>query len=155
MAKRILSVNYVRKRNILIEIISSLLLIFFVHSVISNYVSMQSLKNLLAFYTRYTAEAAWAIIITEAIIAILLLIPAVRGIGFAAVIVVALFAIYTVLKTPYFPHDFGGILNSLHSNQQICFYCLLAVLSITGLWLLLKGMTFKSKPETACSAVVS
>ena len=123
------------KRNLIVEIISGLLLIFFIHTIFYNFLNIQSLKNLLGFYTRNTSEIAWVIIISETLIALLLFLPQTRLLGFFAVILISIFAGYIVIKYSFFPHHFGGILNHLSKTQHILFYSLLILMAITGIFL--------------------
>lgn len=133
------------KRNLLVEIIAALLLIFLTHSVmsISVYPGFPSLKNCLAFYTRNTSSIALLIILAEAIIAALLFIPRTRVVGLITVLIAALFAGYFQFRTPHYPHDFGGIINKLTRTQQYMFYGLLCFLSLAGLVL----SAYKRKPK--------
>lgn len=140
------------RRNLFVEIIAALLLLFFVHSVISNYIQLQSLKNLLAFYTRNTATVAWLMITAETMIALLLFLPKTRKLGFIAVLLAALFTGYLQLSKPYYPHDFGGIINYLAKNQQYGLYSLLILLSLTGL--LFTVIRKKPKPELSTTDIV-
>ncbi|THU40471.1 hypothetical protein FAM09_11460 [Niastella caeni] len=135
------------KRKLVAEIIASLLLIFFVHTLISSYVQLQSLKNLLGFYTSNRDAIAWIMLVSEFIIVTLLYFPQTRKIGFIASILSSLLAGYIILKYPHFPHDFGGIINYLSSSKQILLYSLLLVLSITGI-LLIKKENNKTESES-------
>jgi uncharacterized membrane protein YphA (DoxX/SURF4 family) len=130
------------KRKTILEIISALLILFFLHSSISNYIRLQSLKNLLGFYTIDTTGIAWTIVVVESIIALLLFIPRTRLVGLVAVLFFTLYAGYTVARTPHFPHNFGGILDNLSSWQHILIYGLLTSLAIAGI-----GLTIR-KPRT-------
>jgi hypothetical protein len=125
------------KRNLIAEIIASLLMIFFVHTLISTYVNLQSLKNMLPFYTSHKNAVAWTIVSTEAMIILLLFFPKTRLIGLAVVLLVSLFAGYIVIQFSYNPHHFGGILNKFSDTQHILFYSLLAGMAIAGSCLLL------------------
>src|SRR5438876_769132 len=123
------------KRPSIAEIIAAVFILFFVHSAVSNLIQLQSLKNLLGFYTFNTSAVAWSIVIVETAIASLLLIPRTRRFGFLTVQLFALYAGYTVLRRPHFPHDFGGLLNHVTFKQQLLFYSLLALLAIAGIYL--------------------
>lgn len=140
------------KRNLPAEIVAALLLIFFVHSVISNYIQLQSLKNLLAFYTRNTTLVAWLIILSEIFIATLLFMPRTRLIGFVAVLIATLFTVYTQLSKPHYPHDFGGIINHLTRMQQYILYGVVSAFSIFGV--LLSVLKRKPQPATNPDQVV-
>jgi Methylamine utilisation protein MauE len=136
------------KRKLIIEIISALLIVFFLYNAISNYLQIQSLKNLLAFYTTDISGIAWTIIVVEAIIVLLLFIPRTRLAGLLTALLLILYAGYTVLRTPHFPHDFGGILNNLSSKQHILIYSLLVLLAIVGVWLKIKERRYKLSPTS-------
>jgi len=129
------------KQNLFVEIIASLLLIFFVHTLISSYIQLQSLKNLLGFYTSNTSVVAWTIIIVEFITFLLLLIPRTRLFGFLITIFCSIFAGYLVVSNPHLPHDFGGIINFLPWKIQFLLCSLLSILSGVGIFLM------KVKPQ--------
>jgi hypothetical protein len=136
------------RRNIYVEIIASLLLIFFVHTLISSYIQLQSLKNLLAFYTINTTTVAWLMIITELVITVLLFIPRTRMLGFIFVLLSSIFALYIIFKRPHLPHDFGGIMNALSRKQQPVFYSLLLALPIIGVIISFKEKATKPSRES-------
>ncbi|MCS3795951.1 hypothetical protein [Niastella sp. OAS944] len=139
------------KRNVIVEIIAATLLIFFVHTFISSFIQLQSLKNLLAFYTKYTTETAWLMIASELLISILLFMPRLRKWGLILVIPFAILGFYIVVTHYRYPNDFGGLLNTLSSTQQLVLYCLLFALALSGL---LSGFRKqKSKTEKEPSVV--
>jgi len=121
------------KRNLIVEITASLLLIFFVHSFITSYLHIKSLKNLLAFYTLSTGEVAWAIVVTETIISILLFTPRTRNLGLVFSLLFAITGLFITVRNPYIPHDFGGFVNYISPKQQYLLYVLLGLLSIIGI----------------------
>ena len=121
------------KKNLIVEIVAATLLIFFVHTFISSFIQLQSLKNLLAFYTKYTTETAWLMIASELLLSILLFMPRLRKWGLILVIPFAILGFYIVITHYRYPNDFGGILNVLSSTQQLVLYCLLFVLALSGL----------------------
>lgn len=121
------------KRKYISEIIAGLLILFFVHSFLSNILLLQGLKNLLILYTYNVNSFAITIIALEGLIALLLFLPKTRMTGFIMVSLFALSALYIVLSKPNHPHHFGGILSEFRSNQQhIVFYAMLIFLSLTG-----------------------
>jgi hypothetical protein len=124
------------KRSSIVEIIASVILIFFVHTFISSYIQLQSLKNMLAFYTLNTALVAWTMIISELIIIALIFLPRTRLVGFITAILSMIFAGIMILRFPHYPHDFGGIFNSIPHTQQWLLITVTAVLSLAGLILL-------------------
>lgn len=117
------------------EITAALLLIFYVHSVISNYVQLQSLKNMLAFYTTQTSLVAWGIVLVELATAVLLFIPKVRTVGFSLSAVLAVSLIIMILSTSRYPHDFGGVINELPNDGRIILLGVIAIVSLAGLFL--------------------
>lgn len=121
------------KRKFIFEIIAGLLLAFFVYTLISSYIQLQSLKNLLAFYTKYTSEVAWMMIISELIISIILFVPRTRYIGLILVMLYSSYGFYIVITHFHYPHDFGGVLNRISTTQQLVLFCLLFVLALFGI----------------------
>lgn len=124
------------RRKIITEIIASLLLIFYVHTFISTYVNLQSLKNMLPFYTSNNNMVAWTIVVIEIVIVVLLFLPKTRLIGFVGALITTFLAGYLVIKYPDNPHHFGGLLNHISDTQQITLYSLLSLLEIAGVGLL-------------------
>ena len=138
------------KRNLYVEIIASLLIIFFAHTATTSYIQIESLKNLLAFYTLNRSEVAWTMISTELIIAILLLFPRTRKIGLFFTLLFGLTALIITIQTPHYPHDFGGIVNSITRKQKYAFYAALTLISIIGIILSLNRLNIKpsNKPHS-------
>lgn len=121
------------KRKFIVEIIASLLLLFFVHSCIITYIQLENLKNMLAFYTVHTSIVACIVIVFESLIALLLFLPRTRSVGLALALLFAITAIITMLLRPYYPHDFGGIVNDISRRQRYLLYGLIAFFSLTGM----------------------
>lgn len=120
------------KRNRIVEIIAGIILAFFAHLVTCSYIQLQSLKNLLVFYTENTTEVAWTMIIVEFLTVTLLFLKKTRQIGFILTILISFFAIYILFSKPTSPHAFGGILNNLTPSKHLIIYSLLILLSIIG-----------------------
>jgi hypothetical protein len=135
------------KRNVIANIIIFLLLIFFVHTLSDSYMRLQSLKNVLAFYTKNTTAVAWTIIIVEIITALLLFLKKTQIFGLTLIILISSFAGYILFSTPRYPHAFGGILNYITPNQHIIVYSLLILLSILSLWLKANKVIKRTIPE--------
>lgn len=135
------------KRNVYIELIASVLLVFYIHTLISSYIQLQSLKNLLAFYTKYTTNVAWVMIISEFIISVLLFIPRTRHLGFIFVLLFSGFGFSVVVTHSHYPHDFGGILNYRSPRQHLIFYSLLFILALSGLILRWRSSRSKIDPK--------
>jgi hypothetical protein len=131
------------KRTMLIEIISSLLLCFYFFTAINSFFQLQSLKNLLAFYTLHTSAVAWTLVIAETCVAALLFFRKTRATGFIAALAMLVYAGWMIKTYPRFPHDFGGLFNFLKTKQELYLITLLSSLCIIALALIL----VRRKPE--------
>lgn len=121
------------RRNFVVQVLSSLLLLFFVHTVINQLFQIHSLNNMLQFYVFNTSLIFWLIIFSEVLIAALLFMPRLRLLGFMLTIAYALLLANTIYRTPHFPHDFGGIINSLTKQQQYILCGSLCLIPIIGI----------------------
>jgi len=137
------------KRKTIVEIITILFLVFFIHNVINNYVGLQSLKNLLGFYTRNFILVAWTILVIEIVNVVLLIIPGTRTLGLLITSLLMLALAITVWFTPHFPHDFGGVLNDRSGSEIIFFAIFGVILALVGALLNLKTIKKSSRPEKA------
>lgn len=136
------------KRNLTVEITASLLLIFFVHSVISlcNYYGFVSFKNFLAFYAKNQTTVAISVILIEGIISALLFFRRTRAIGFIGSLLAILFAGSLIFVYPHKPHDFGGIFNHISYWQKWLLIVIVALLSILGIF---KSYWVKNRHNTS------
>ncbi|WP_143197437.1 hypothetical protein [Chitinophaga niabensis] len=123
------------------EIITALLLVFFVHSAIDNYLNLLSLKNLLWFYTKHVGITAWFIVFIEAGIAILLFFPKTRIHGLAATLLFVIILATVVLLNPHSPHLFGGILNKLGKRFYLPFEIFLFLITLLAIGLNIRRKT--------------
>jgi hypothetical protein len=123
------------KRNLIVEISASLLLLFYVHSIISlcSYYGFVSFENLLAFYTHNKTAVAISIIIIEGVISVFLFFRRTRIIGFIGALISITFAGIIIIYFPHKPHDFGGVFNIISYWQKWILIALLAILSILGI----------------------
>ena len=137
-------------RNLIIEIICSLLIILFIYSSISklsayNRFSVQLSKS--PFITSYYKLVAWSIPTVEIIIAFLLAIKRTRLVGlYASFFLMSLFTAYLVIMlnfSYYIPCSCGGVLEYLSWEQHIVFNSFFIV--IAGAGVLLKAYNTKSK----------
>jgi hypothetical protein len=133
MKNKTLSGTNLPKRNLLVEIIASLLILFIVHTLVSTVIQFQSQKNMLAFYTLKTNLAAWIIVLTEGILASLLFISRTRIIGLILTSLVATMVIILIIRTPHYPHDFGGIMNSISAKHRYILYGIIVILGVIGI----------------------
>lgn len=139
------------KRNTIVDIIAALLLIFFLHTLITTYFELQSLKNMLAFYTTNRIFFAWTIVLTEGVIAICLFVPRTRILGFILTLLYSTILVTVIVRTPGFPHDFGGFIGDMPTSIQYYFYGLLPILAIVGLFMHKKA---KVKPQNEPDTLV-
>jgi hypothetical protein len=132
----------------IIDVVASILLIFFLHTMLYTWMQIASFKNMLAFYTYNITPIAWTVIVTELIIAVMLFIPRTRVIGFILAAVFATTAIIIIKITPGVPHDFGGIMNHVSiASMRYVIYGLVILLACSGLVL-----TFIKKPANSSSS---
>lgn len=139
---------YSLKRSTFVQIIAAILMMFFIHNMVANYINIVTLKNALAFYTVHNVAAAWILISTEAAIILLLFFRQTRAAGLMAVLLVSLFAAYIVYSTPKFPHDFGGLLTNTSNNTRTAILCVTAVISIWGICLSIRKNRDKNQSTT-------
>ena len=123
------------------EVITALLIVFFVHSAIDNFLNLLSLKNLLWFYTRNVEFTAWLLVIIEAVIAVLLFFPATRLAGLVLSFLFLLSLIIVVLRNPHAPHFFGGILNYLSKKIYLPFGITLIFITLIAITLKKRNLT--------------
>src|SRR6266498_5549539 len=103
------------KRNLIIEIICSLLILLFVYTAISNMLDFTSFKNVLnksPLIGEKAAVVALAIPITEGLVSVLLFFPRSRFCGlygsFMTMAIFALYLAYMIVFTPNLPCPCGG-----------------------------------------------
>jgi hypothetical protein len=134
------------KRKRIVEIIGALMIVFFVHSSIVNYFGMQSMINMLAFYTVHTTEYAWAFWGTEVMIALLLIIPSTRIVGLVMTVLFMAGMVTLILMTPHYPHNFGGLLGYISDTRHLVYEITLGVLALAALLLCIPRRR-KEEPE--------
>jgi hypothetical protein len=113
---------------------SAILLLFFVHTLITTFTQRQSLENMLVFYlTENRALVSWLVLTIEAFIALLLFIPKTRRVGFIIAFAFAAGGLILITQTPRRPHHFGGIITTLAGNYKLYAYGLVACIALLGL----------------------
>lgn len=130
------------RRNLLIEIIASLLIILFVYTATDKLLNQETFQIILIkspLVGSYSPFISWVLPIAELIIAALLFIPGLRKAGLlGAFILMSLFTIYIgymILFTPHLPCTCGGIINKMSWNQHLLFNAFFTLLAGTGIWL--------------------
>ena len=137
-------------KNLIIEIICSLLIILFIYSSLSklsayNRFSVQLSKS--PFITSFYKLVAWSIPAAEIVIAFLLAVKRTRLVGlYASFFLMSLFTAYLVIMlnfSYYIPCSCGGVLEYLSWEQHIVFNSFFIV--IAGAGVLLKAYNTQSK----------
>jgi len=130
------------KKNTIIEIISSLLIILFIYTALSklsgyNTFTVQLSKS--PFITSYAKLIAWSLPAAEILISLLLVSKKTRLIGlYASFFMMSLFTAYLIimLKFSYhIPCSCGGVLQYLSWNDHIVFNTFFIVISGAGVLL--------------------
>ena len=142
------------KRNLIIEIISSLLILLFVYTAISKLLDYTSFTNVLSKSPLIAGKAgvvALALPITEGLVSLLLFFPRTRLWGFyssvALMSVFTLYLAYMINFTPKLPCSCGGVLKQMNWNQHLAFNIFFLALSIAGLMLERKRIKRKHEEE--------
>lgn len=142
------------KRNLIIEIISSLLILLYVYTAISKLLEYNAFKNVLSkspLIGSKAATVALALLITEALVSVLLFIPRTRLWGFygstALMSVFTLYLAYMINFTPKLPCSCGGVLKQMTWGQHLIFNIFFLLLAATGLVLERKRVKRKQEEE--------
>ena len=129
------------KRQVFLEIISALLIMLFLYASISKFLDFQRFiheMNNQPLPNEWTPFLVWTIPSLEIAIALSLMFERTRLIGlFAALVLMTLFTIYTVIILfhffSYVPCSCGGVIRKLTWNQHLVFTLFFVVLSVTGI----------------------
>ena len=127
------------KRNLIIEIISSLLILLFVYTAISKLLDFTNFKSVLSRSPLIGGKAvfvAFALPITELLVALLLFIPRTRLWGLrgsvALMTVFTIYLAYMISFSPHLPCSCGGVLKQMTWRQHLVFNIFFLLLSISG-----------------------
>ena len=131
------------KRKIIIEIISSLLILLFLYASVSKWLAFKTFigeMNNQPFPNWMTPYLVWSIPILEVLIAIGLIFEKTRVPAFyASLVLMMAFTIYTVailLHTfKYIPCSCGGVIRKLTWPQHLFFNLFFVGISLLGIWL--------------------
>ena len=127
------------RKNTLIEVICSLIILLFVYaalSKVSDYdrFSVQLSKS--PFITSFSGFVAWSIPAGEMLIAVLLVIKKTRLIGlYVSFFLMSLFTAYLIIMlnfSYYIPCSCGGVLEKLSWNQHVLFNLFFIAISAAG-----------------------
>lgn len=139
------------KRKIVIEILSSLLILLFVYTSVSKWLAFKKFigeMNNQPFPNWMTPVLVWTLPAAEVLIAGLLMFDRTQLIGFrASLILMLLFTVYTLLvllnvfgRTPC---SCGGVIEQLTWGQHLFFNLFFIGVALTGIWLKRKELTPK------------
>jgi uncharacterized membrane protein YphA (DoxX/SURF4 family) len=134
-----------KKSNAAIMIICTLIIALFVYTAMSKLLDHYNFHFGLTespFIAPFANVLAWAIPASELIIALMLLIPALRLAGlYASGILMSLFTVYIaamLLSGSDIPCSCGGVVEELSWGAHIVFNSVFVILSIAGVYLLKK-----------------
>jgi putative oxidoreductase len=141
------------KRKIVIEILSSLLILLFVYASVSKWLDFKTYIgeiNNQPFPNWLTPALVWIIPLTEVSIALLLMFGKTQLLGFwASLVLMSLFTIYTILILLKFfgrvPCSCGGVIEKLSWKQHLLLNLFYVGVAITGI-VLKKKETRQSLP---------
>lgn len=147
------------KRSTSIEIISALFILLFLYTAINKTSDIQSTVNVIKrapLISLFPVTMAWAIVIIEYVITILLFLPNTKKTGLyfslGLMTVFTLFIGYMKLFIPKLPCSCGGVISQMTWNQHLIFNLIFTTLAIIGI--LLYRTRNKSEIETGLSNIV-
>jgi hypothetical protein len=131
------------KRKIIIEIISSLLILLFLYASVSKWLAFKTFigeMNNQPFPNWMTPYLVWSIPIIEVLIAVALIFEKTRVPAlYASFVLMTAFTIYTVAVLlhafKYVPCSCGGVIKKLTWPQHLVFNLFFVVISLLGVWL--------------------
>jgi uncharacterized membrane protein YphA (DoxX/SURF4 family) len=131
------------KRKIIIEIISSLLILLFLYAGVSKWLAFKTFigeMNNQPFPNWMTPYLVWSIPIIEVLIAIGLMFEKTRVPAFySSFVLMMAFTIYTVAillhSFSYVPCSCGGVIRKLTWPQHLVFNLFFVGISVLGIWL--------------------
>lgn len=130
------------KRNTVVEIVAALFILLFVYTAMSKFFEFPRFEYTLSQSPLIGDKAplvAWALPITELLIAILLLVPRTRRLGLWASFFIMLaftgYLVYMLYFTPDRPCSCGGVLKQMTWKQHLVFNIGFTLLALLGLWL--------------------
>jgi hypothetical protein len=136
--QHLLSFSWLRKNTIL-EVISSLLIILFIYTALSKLSGYKTFTIQLSkspFITSYAGSIAWSLPAGEILISLLLVFKRTRLIGlYASFFTMSLFTAYLMimLKFSYhIPCSCGGVLQNLSWNEHIVFNVFFIIIAGAG-----------------------
>jgi hypothetical protein len=127
------------KRNTIIEIISSLLIVLFIYTALSKLSAYNTFVVQLSkspFITSYANSIAWSIPAVEILISLLLVFKRTKLIGlYASFFMMSLFTSYLIIMLNFsyhIPCSCGGVLQNLSWNEHVIFNAFFIVIAGAG-----------------------
>ena len=143
------------KRQVVIEIICLLLILLFVYAAVAKLLDFERFKLQVGqspLLTGFGDYIPWMVIGVEIIVAISLMTPRIRLVGFlGAFSLMTMFTayIFAILNfSPYVPCSCGGVLEKLGWQDHLVFNLLFVILSLTGIILQAQKTRKTDSPPT-------
>jgi uncharacterized membrane protein YphA (DoxX/SURF4 family) len=142
-----------KKRFLIADIISALVLLLFLYTSLSKLADYETFKNVLSaspLLKPLAGVIAWLLPVSELVIVVLLFVPALRLKGlyasFILIIFFTIYLIYMIAVTPDLPCNCGGVITLLTWPQHIVFNLFFIFLSFAGIILYRRAKSLKSSP---------
>jgi len=142
------------KKNVLVELIGSLLILLFVYTAFSKLLDFQQFKIQLRLSPLVKNNAGFtsiALPLTELIVALLLFIPRTRLVGLYGSLVLmtgfTLYVAYILTLADWIPCSCGGVIKQLGWRDHLVFNIFFTLLSLAGVILEARRRKQKKDPE--------
>jgi hypothetical protein len=150
------------KRNIVVEIISCLLVLVFMYAAVSKLLEYQTFQLQLSkspFITQFAGIIAWALPISEMLVALALTFKNSRLFGlYASLFMMTIFTtyIFTMLTFSYdLPCSCGGILSKMSWRDHFWFNVVFTILPIIAILLKVTASNYKENKQQGYQVVYS
>lgn len=134
------------KKNLLVDIISSLFILLFVYAGLTKLMERESFKAVLDQSPLIGPKSnilSWLLPTVELFTALLLFIPSKRKFGFVStfflMIIFTCYIGYMIFSTPNLPCSCGGVLTGMTWNQHLIFNMCFTALAAIGLRILMRN----------------
>lgn len=130
------------RRKILVEFISSLLILLFVYAAVSKLISFHEFRVTIGqspLLTPFASWLAWLVPIGELIVSVLLAFPAFRLLGlflsFALMVLFTGYIVAILLFADFVPCSCGGVLEAMSWGQHLWFNGFFVLLAVGGIFM--------------------
>lgn len=142
------------RRQLTIEIISSLLILLFLYTALSKLLEFTAFNYVLSklpLIGSMAAVVALALPITEGLVSVLLFFPRTRLWGLYSALALmtgfTAYLAYMIFFTPHLPCSCGGVLKQMTWSQHLIFNILFLLLSLAGVVLQRKLLRKETEPS--------